>query len=357
MDYKLAVFIGRFQPVHEAHTEVIRQGLKIAENVLIIIGSAYASCNIKNPFSAEERQTLISLTLTPQEISRVKFEYVRDYYYNEDAWISNVQGCVSKHSSVGDTIALLGSYKDSSSYYLNLFPQYEVVTARGNKSLDATSVRQYLFDSGSYSDDGWNERGNGRRLALKSPIEHTHPATQQWLVDNFIGTDRHHSLIKEAKFIEDYKAKWSTAPFPPTFVTTDCVVIQSGHVLLVKRKFEPGKGLLALPGGFIRGSESIENAAVRELKEETGIRLHVEKLKDAIENNHVFDHPSRSLRGRTITHAYHLILQGRELIEVKGNDDAEQAFWMPLMDLGRREAEFYEDHAHIISYFVNVVKG
>jgi bifunctional NMN adenylyltransferase/nudix hydrolase len=67
----------------------------------------------------------------------------------------------------------------------------------------------------------------------------------------------------------------------------------------------------------------------------------------------VFDHPERSLRGRTITHAYHIKLKDGKLPEVKQGSDAKGAFWMPLMDVGRCEDKFFEDHAHIISYFVN----
>jgi bifunctional NMN adenylyltransferase/nudix hydrolase len=79
--------------------------------------------------------------------------------------------------------------------------------------------------------------------------------------------------------IEKYKESWKAAPFPPTFVTVDAVVVQSGHVLLVKRKAMPGAGLWALPGGFLNQEETLLDGAIRELKEETKIKVPVPVLK------------------------------------------------------------------------------
>ena len=77
------------------------------------------------------------------------------------------------------------------------------------------------------------------------------------------------ALRDEADFIAKYRGAWRTAPYPPTFVTVDAVVVQSGHVLLVERKAYPGKGLQALPGGFVRPDERLQDTCIRELREET----------------------------------------------------------------------------------------
>lgn len=353
MDYKLAVFIGRFQPVHNSHLQVIRQGLAIAEKVLIVVGSAYTSPNIKNPFSVTDRINMIKCGLNKEEGARVSFEVVRDYFYNENTWITDIQRVTSNHYKVGDTVALIGSYKDASSYYLKYFPQFEFVGAKNTEPLNSTDVRRWLFDKSNFEDAGFDEYSIVRKLNIVKPPVGIPDGVLWYLSKEFIGTPGHHSLISEYEFIEKYKAAWAEAPFPVTFVTTDAVVIQSGHILLVKRKFNPGKGLYALPGGFIRPNETIESAAIRELKEETGIRVHKELLKSKIKDSRVFDHPERSLRGRTVTHAYFIKLDGGELPEVKGNDDADGAMWIPLMDLGRLESSFYEDHFHIIQHFIN----
>jgi bifunctional NMN adenylyltransferase/nudix hydrolase len=160
-------------------------------------------------------------------------------------------------------------------------------------------------------------------------------------------------LKEEYNYLQDYKACWAVAPYPVTFVTADAVVIKSGHVLVVKRGGNPGKGLVALPGGFVNQNESLDAACLRELKEETKIKVSTDKLIAARQANHVFDHPQRSLRGRTITHAY-LFDLGKEgnLPTVKGSDDAEEAFWMPIGDVYSNETAFFEDHRSIILYFL-----
>jgi len=133
--------------------------------------------------------------------------------------------------------------------------------------------------------------------------------------------------------------------------------VQSGHVLVIRRGFQPGKGLLALPGGFLAENLTLEESAIKELKEETSIKVPVQVLRGSIKASHVFDFPERSLRGRTVTFAYYLELAPdlREgLPRVKGGDDAKKAFWLPLSALGEKEDEFFEDHIHIIRYFLGI---
>ena len=161
-------------------------------------------------------------------------------------------------------------------------------------------------------------------------------------------------MCKEWDYINSYKASWASAPFPPMFVTTDAVVVQSGHVLVVERKHNPGKGLFAVPGGFVKENQKIEDSMLRELKEETRIRVDNQILRSEIVASKVFDHPLRSLRGRTISHGYYIKLKDGPLPEVRADDDASRAFWMPLMDVARYEDRFFEDHAHIITYFVGL---
>ncbi len=146
-------------------------------------------------------------------------------------------------------------------------------------------------------------------------------------------------------------------PYDPTFLTTDAVVVQSGHVLVIRRGHQPGKGLLALPGGFLAGGLTLEDNAIKELKEETNIKVAAQILRGSIKSSHVFDYPERSQRGRTVTFAYFIELEPRlkeGLPKVKGGDDAAKAFWLPLSAIGEKEEEFFEDHIHIIRYFLGM---
>jgi bifunctional NMN adenylyltransferase/nudix hydrolase len=148
-----------------------------------------------------------------------------------------------------------------------------------------------------------------------------------------------------------YKAQWSVAPYPPVFVTTDALVINKGHILLIKRGLNPGKGLWALPGGFLNPNESITDCAVRELKEETKIDVPVPVLKGSITKTEMFDHPNRDPRGRVITHCFRFDVtygKGRELIKIKAGDDAVGAQWVPIGDLLLMRKTFFSDHFQII---------
>jgi bifunctional NMN adenylyltransferase/nudix hydrolase len=155
-------------------------------------------------------------------------------------------------------------------------------------------------------------------------------------------------MLEEFAHVRDYRARWDQAPYPPVFVTADAVVIQSGHVLLVRRGGFPGKGLWALPGGFVGQEERIEDAAIRELREETRLKVPARVLRGLIKGSRVFDDPHRSSRGRTITHAFLIHLPpDLALPEIRAASDAREARWVPLGEL--REDEMFEDHHAIIA--------
>lgn len=367
MEYKYAVLIGRFQPIHNGHVDLIKHGLSIAENVIVILGSINSARTIKNPFTFEERKRLLLDSVAPNNELSIEgeaipsFKYnslrdrisicgVRDFHYNENSWIADIQAQTDQFIQEGDAVAILGEYKDSSSYYLKYFPQWDFIPVKNPQKLDATEVRQYLFGSVDSTVDWEGKISNPPNL---EPLKEKVSSEVLYFLNKFIKTEDYASLVAEYNYIAEYKKKWSGAPFPPTFTTADCVVVCSGHVLVVKRKFNPGKGLYALPGGFIKQDERIRNAALRELKEETGIRVDKVILDSSIVDEKVFDYPARSLRGRTITHAYYVQLKDGRLPEVRGNDDAEKAIWLPIADVMRNEHLFFEDHSSIVMYFVS----
>jgi bifunctional NMN adenylyltransferase/nudix hydrolase len=368
-DYSAAVLIGRFQPFHNNHKTLVEQALRIADKVLILVGSSHAARTPKNPFTFEERRELIGKSFPddtcyvgekprPGTPRRIAVEPIRDYFYSDDMWLSQVQAVTSEYIEDGETVALLGAYKDSSSYYLNMFPQWEYVAPDSSIGrMDATSIREALFDV-EFS-TGWADRGVNVRMAPEDVAKQNQfldamtPAPVADFLKGFTTTETFTRLSQEFKANRDYRAAWEGSPFPPIFVTADAVVTCSGHVLVVTRGGNPGKGLLALPGGFVRSNERIKDAAVRELKEETRIKVDKPVLKRAIVDSEVFDYPARSERGRTITHAFHIKLEGK-LPEVKltGADDAVKCQWMPFVEVMRRADEFFEDHIHIINNFI-----
>ena len=149
-----------------------------------------------------------------------------------------------------------------------------------------------------------------------------------------------------------YKKQYASLPYAPVFVTTDAVVICSGHVLMIKRRSEPGKGLWAMPGGFLNAStdRSVQDAMIRELREETGIKVPAPVLIGSIVRSKVFDAIDRSARGRTITHCFRIDLPNGDLPKVKGMDDAEKAQWIPISELD--SSVCFEDHYEILTTMI-----
>jgi len=348
VDYKAAIFIGRFQPFHASHLEVVKRGLEIAEKVIIVIGSIKSAPTIKNPWTFSERMKMISDSLTPKEQRRIEFVGVRDYFNQENLWIRDIQNQISGFVEEGESACLIGHYKDASSYYFKSFPQWDFIPVKSTKALNASDIRHSMFADGKIPADSVPQAVHGFLL------NYMYGDGTGWSGGSGPGyTARMSTMQNEYKYIQDYKASWASTPYPVTFVTADALVTCSGHVLCIRRRVNPGAGLLAVPGGFVRQGERLQDGALRELKEETGIRVDKLILENCIVDSHVFDHPDRSLRGRVITNAFHIKLKDGPLPEVKGSDDAERALWVPIMDVMGNEQDFFEDHAHIISYFLN----
>ncbi|MGC1302160.1 MAG: bifunctional nicotinamide-nucleotide adenylyltransferase/Nudix hydroxylase [Caulobacteraceae bacterium] len=341
LDY--AAYIGRFEPFHLGHLAVIRRALEEAPRAIVLIGSADAPRSAKNPWTFEERSVMIRAALEP-DADRLILRPLRDHLYNETAWIAEVQDQVALavqadrgEAAVSARIGLIGHEKDASSYYLRAFPQWELVDVDQVAMLSATDLRRHLFAA----DPG------AMRL-----LEANVPAPVNGMIRAFQTTEAFGRVAEEFHHLESYKAAWAAVPYPPTFVTADAVVVHSGHVLLVKRKAQPGRGLWALPGGFVDQRETVLDAAIRELREETRLKLPVPVLRGSVKGQAVFDHPERSMRGRTITHAFHFDFPAGPLPPVRGSDDAARARWVPVAEARRMRSHLFEDHFFILEHFL-----
>jgi bifunctional NMN adenylyltransferase/nudix hydrolase len=155
---------------------------------------------------------------------------------------------------------------------------------------------------------------------------------------------------EDAKAIEAYRKKYGQGPF----IAADVVVVSAdGCVLLVKRSSAPGKGKWALPGGFVDADETFLHAAIRELEEETGIRLAdlISGEQVSPEDHEVFDGPDRDPRARIVSVAFLFRLpQQSQILSAKAGDDAAGAEWIGLDDLPGPD-RFYSDHHQILRRF------
>ncbi|WP_019587243.1 bifunctional nicotinamide-nucleotide adenylyltransferase/Nudix hydroxylase [Deinococcus apachensis] len=329
------VYIGRFEPPHAAHLLVMLEALQSVQKLIVVIGSARAARNTKNPFTAEERQEVITAMLREAGVarSRLLFVHVRDYFYNEGLWLSEVQGGVAEHTRGSSDVALIGHIKDESSYYLRSFPAWEFIPTHVVSPLSATDVRRAYFE-----DRLEDVRG------MVPPAVHT-------FLTRFSETPEYAELRAEYDYLREYRAAWAAAPFPPVFVTADAMITRSGHVLVVRRAGLPGRGRLAMPGGFLAPDETLLGCAARRAYQEAGLSEAV-NLPAPLRAQAVFDYPDRSQRGRTVTHAFHFDLGIGQLPVLKAAAGAADAMWMPLSQALSQPELFFEDHHAIIEHFL-----
>ena len=135
-------------------------------------------------------------------------------------------------------------------------------------------------------------------------------------------------------------------------LTVDCVIfgldLESDHlkVMLIERDLEPFAGMWAIPGGFVRSGESLEDAARRELQEETGIAdVFLEQL-------YTFGNPKRDPRGGVVSVAYYALV-APEKHHVAASTDARSAAWFSIDEL----PELAFDHQEILQMALERVRG
>lgn len=338
--FHAAVCIGRFQPLHEGHLAMIRATLAAAPIGVVVVGSAFRARSPKNPFTWQERASMLNNALSKEEQSRIRILPIRDYY-NTPRWAQAVQEGVAKLVGAG-SIALIGHLKDASSHYLHHFPDWNFLPMDRHLPVDATPIRDAYF------------------AETPLPTEWL-PATTLEFLRMWAQQPEFAALRQEWEMLRDYRKAWEAAPYPPIFSTVDAVVTCQGHVLLIRRGRAPGKGLWALPGGFVEPAETLYHSAVRELQEETNLSVTPDTLHRSLRAVKVFDHPDRSQRGRTITHAHYFELDQLDQLDqplpaIEAGDDAAQAQWIPITKLPMMESGFMDDHFHILGTFLHGIR-
>lgn len=406
--YKLAVIIGRMQFLHNGHIHLFHEAAKKADQILVLVGSSDKAPSPSNPFTYQQRESIVYGALHEAGItqalnSRVDVMPLPDDYL-EDQWMANVINAVQTHSDaqLGETgqlikdedVVLVGHEKDASSYYLRMFPQWDFYNAPNDRGLNATDFRKELFDRIPAQDPLFiaklltmmkpfsEKEAQGlcqditNLLIDKYPtlkehftirpeptlraLDMTHlklnsPKAMHPFLEEYIRSEEYQNMIAENTQYADEKLAWGMAPYPVTFVTTDAVVTHKSSILMIRRKNHPGKGLWALPGGFLGAKEWVRDSIIRELREETRIGVANEDLLRIMQPVRVFDNPSRSLRGRVITHAARFNLDHLGLTKrpkVRADDDAEAVRWFSFGEILKADKSLFEDHAEIIRRLV-----
>ena len=345
------VLIGRFQPFHFGHLRLVKDALKLSSKLLILVGSSNRPRLERNPWTYQERVTMIMESihdaLGVEGAGRVEIAPIPDRVYDYPAWLREVQVVLQRETGalIRPSTGLFGHRRDLTSHYLDDFPGWRNFCAAeaGEGGIEATSIRRAYFKPAS--EEMW------KHLALVTP-----GAVVSFLRD-FRQRAAYGQIEHDMAANAAYKGAWGAGPH----VTADSVVLRSGRILLVKRGAAPGEGLWALPGGFLEPGETLYRCAVRELVEETGLKLEADRphatddekaldhrliLDAAFRGARTFDDPHRSERARIITTAHLFDLGSGYLPPVKGQDDAAHAEWVPLSQVDAKT--MFDDHAFII---------
>jgi bifunctional NMN adenylyltransferase/nudix hydrolase len=331
---KVSIFIGRFQPFHMGHYAIVKSALEQTDFLVMVLGSHKKSINTRDPLTTHQRIDIIKRSLSQEQLERIRFVKVEDYEYNLDKWIASVNTAIANANlpwhSGPTSYYLAGMMKDHSSFYLNLFPNYKSIICETdeNNTLSSTFIRKM-----------WYEGEQGLYDAFVSTEAYN-------LFDVYIEqNDKKYSLKYEYNFEQEYPGKWGKGPH----LTVDSCVVQAGHVLLIQRGKEYGHNKWALPGGFVNPYETTLDASLRELDEETQIKLPMKILRGSLVSSKLYDSPYRSNRGRVVTNAFQYRLSDvGPLPKVVGSDDAKDAQFVPISKFLTMQDEMFEDHYSMI---------
>ncbi len=332
-EYKLdlVVYIGRFQPLHNGHCKNIDRALLLAQKVLLIVGSDKVSRSIRNPWTTAERIELIR-TVYKDSLHRIIIHPVEDNPFCNKSWFAKLREVIEfykQRDSISKIGFIAGRQTEHNFYVSGIRDDIEMCNVEEYTGLTGSEIRKEIL---MY----------GRLDQVKQDI----PQTTMGMLSKFLNTEVHKNLTEEWLCVYNYKTSWSKSPYPPTFLTTDAVIICNDlfykELLLIRRKNHPGKNLLALPGGYTSINEPIEQSCLREVEEETGLQTSDLELVFAC------DVPNRSPRGREVSFVYFKQLVDLTRKNLKAGDDALSLVWIKIEDLHLHRDEFFLDHYHII---------
>ncbi|MFL6694154.1 MAG: NUDIX domain-containing protein, partial [Ramlibacter sp.] len=311
----LAVCAGRFLLPNAANLALVRQALAAAPRCVVFIRRAHMAPSPANPFDADARASMLHDALAEDERLRTEFVPLRERW--DDQLLLRDMGAVTGgQHRVNWVVAGLAPVEAEDLPTGWTLQQ----TAAGDGDAQAVAWLEQLYAA----------EDPARGLAA---LQGSLPAGSAAFLREWIRTPTFATVRDDWRQIAHEKRQWSVAPYPVVLVTVDAVVHAGGHVLLIRRGRSPGRGLWALPGGFLEPREPVMLAALRELVEETGLALSLREMKQRLKGMRVFDHPERSQRGRIITHTYFFDLGDMAPPAVQAGDDAAVAQWVPVSQL------------------------
>lgn len=351
----VGVLIGRFQFFHTGHKELIEYALTHVDHLIIALGSHAIAPTSRNPFSTAERAEHIKTVFPSANIS---FVMIHDHPESNEDWVEEIYFKVNQQHLESAKYTLFGHKKEDTEWYMNLFEAkgWEIHDFETDNVYTATRIRhEAYFGNDSAETKGW-------KAYVPSEL-HNH-------FDLWLDSDAGRARSDEYDYEDTYKSKYEELEYPPIFHAVDSIITCQGHVLLVKRGSLRGRGLYAMPGGYLDSRERLLDGAIREVYEETNLNVNPAVLKSCwTRDTLTLDNPNRSLLGRVVSEAFYFALPydvcGGTLPEVSGGDDAKEALWMPLEKLKGNyyenmdslRVQFFEDHLWAIKTMLSNIEA
>lgn len=323
--------ISRLQGLHNGHIHLIEAAMEDCDHLTIIIGSANKARSIKNPWSVQERATMLADALVELHfpIDRMTVTALPDFDYHDDLWEDMFHRVIQDGTLANHTPVIFTSGKENDSALRHEWARdVEVRTTDYVEDISATRVRRLLLTAKTckYS---------------RSQLERIVPTSvfTSVMYDDEVGSEGVSALKRKYRLQQKDKYIWKDSPYPVIKCATDNVVFdEQGHVLLILRK---DTGLWALPGGHVEPDLDEMSNALKELKEETGLELAAAQCVAQAR----FTDPERCEIGRMTTTAYAWQADGVKP-DVCGGDDAAKAKWFTLAEV--QGMCLYDDHYGII---------
>lgn len=241
-----------------------------------------------------------------------------------------MRGEVTKIVGNNASVALIGHEKDSSSYYLKVFPQWDLIETGNYKGINATDFRNVFFSE----------------KKTTTVYENVPDPIVTWL-KKYRRTKAFKEMQDKFLLISRKNEKNVKKDICNAFVMC------GGYILFVKREEPLSRGLLALPESYPNQGEEYLDCAINALMKETNINLPKETIRSSYYSEGIFGYPERYPICRLISYTFFYNLTEQTLPKVYPGKGIKEVEWVLLEDYYLRENEVYSDNFQIIQWFLN----
>lgn len=143
-NYDFCICMGRFQPFHCGHLELVKAALNYGRQALILLGSHCAAPSLKNPWSSQERKQIINGCLEAEWRTRVYYIPIPDRA-TDAQWLTEIYLRILNVTEKQASIAIVGYNEEGSPYFLTRFPEWHYIEKKRFEGINATDIRAAYF--------------------------------------------------------------------------------------------------------------------------------------------------------------------------------------------------------------------